>query len=44
MDSKINLGRRRNFLNDRVIFGFWNKFPTEVKTSSSLNVFIECFY
>ena len=36
-DSKINRVRR-NFLNDRVTL-FWNKLPTEVKISSSLNVF-----
>ena len=36
-DSKINRVRR-NFLNDRVTL-IWNKLPTEVKISSSLNVF-----
>ena len=36
-DSKVNRVRR-NFLNDRVTL-IWNKLPTEVKISSSLNVF-----
>ena len=36
-DSKVNRVRR-NFLNDRVTLK-WNKLPTEVKISSSLNVF-----
>ena len=36
-DSKINRVRRK-FLNDRVTL-IWNKLPTEVKISSSLNVF-----
>ena len=36
-DSKINRVRRI-FLNDRVTL-IWNKLPTEVKISSSLNVF-----
>ena len=36
-DSKINRFRR-NFINDRIMLS-WNKLPTEVKISSSLNVF-----
>ena len=35
-DSKINRVRRK-FLNDRVTL-IWNKLPTEVKISSSLDV------